>query len=199
MSIAEAQGYEGKSSGTIAEAVNALGSVMGGGGSGGGGASLAAIAPFSIAGTDEELTAMEWETFFVDTFGLYYARVPFLKPDGSGDVMLVGNLTTLGLLQSHGVLKSNNSDYYGVKKFESGAIFGGNRTNASSFSSADFKVYTEFNSTYGGSVLYLVYMGGKSSAEEAIASVKAEVERFDFLGFSVIDGDLINAIKSFSA
>ena len=29
MSIAEAQGYEGKSSGTIAEAVNALGSVMG--------------------------------------------------------------------------------------------------------------------------------------------------------------------------
>ena len=34
MSIAEAQGYEGKSSGTIAEAVNALGSVIGGGGEG---------------------------------------------------------------------------------------------------------------------------------------------------------------------
>ena len=37
MSIAEAQGYEGEGGSTIAEAVNALGSVMGGGGSGGGG------------------------------------------------------------------------------------------------------------------------------------------------------------------
>ena len=37
MSIAEAQGYEGDGGSTIAEAVNALGSVMGGGGSGGGG------------------------------------------------------------------------------------------------------------------------------------------------------------------
>lgn len=35
MSIAEAQGYEGDAPSTIAEAVNALGSVMGGGGSGG--------------------------------------------------------------------------------------------------------------------------------------------------------------------
>lgn len=35
MSIAEAQGYEGEGGSTIAEAVNALGSVMGGGGSGG--------------------------------------------------------------------------------------------------------------------------------------------------------------------
>ena len=35
MTIAEAQGYEGKSGGTIAEAVNALSSVMGGGGGGG--------------------------------------------------------------------------------------------------------------------------------------------------------------------
>ena len=35
MSIAEAQGYEGEGGSTIAEAVNALGSVIGGGGSGG--------------------------------------------------------------------------------------------------------------------------------------------------------------------
>lgn len=34
MSIAEAQGYEGEGGSTIAEAVNALGSVMGGGGGG---------------------------------------------------------------------------------------------------------------------------------------------------------------------
>ena len=35
MSIAEAQGYEGEGGSTIADAVNALGSVMGGGGGGG--------------------------------------------------------------------------------------------------------------------------------------------------------------------
>ena len=40
MSIAEAQGYDGDTPSTIAEAVNALGSVIGGGGSGGGSATM---------------------------------------------------------------------------------------------------------------------------------------------------------------
>lgn len=40
MNIAEAQGYEGDAPQTIAEAVNALGTVMGGGGSGGGGGGM---------------------------------------------------------------------------------------------------------------------------------------------------------------
>ena len=51
MSIAEAQGYEGKSSGTIAEAVNALGTVMGGGGSGGGGSEPFVVTFTSGAGS----------------------------------------------------------------------------------------------------------------------------------------------------
>ena len=50
VAIAEAQGYEGDTPSTIAEAVNALGSVMGGGGSGGGGNLVKVTFSFSETG-----------------------------------------------------------------------------------------------------------------------------------------------------
>lgn len=56
VAIATEQGYEGDAPSTIAQAVNALGTVIGGGGSGGGGV----IATFSLARDNMSATAGEF-------------------------------------------------------------------------------------------------------------------------------------------
>ena len=60
--IAEAQGYEGEGGSTIAEAVNALGTVMGGGGSGGGGGELF-IVKITVTNTQSGTTITADKTF----------------------------------------------------------------------------------------------------------------------------------------
>jgi len=203
LAIAKEQGYEGKSSGTIAEAVNALGSVIGGGG--GGTSSALSLAHFE--GSAEDIVALDWHAIFVPhekggDSGLWYPRVeiPVNIPSGVGSPDLSDNPALLSVVTK---LKNASSIYnktyafqYDAPVYNYGNIDGGGDRYTAHVSGAQpfYNVYTE----YGNGVphLYIISNFGNATEQGAIESV-AQDNSFggvEHLAFDIIPGSLVAAI-----
>lgn len=97
VAIATEQGYEGDAPQTIAEAVNALGSVMGGGGGG----DLVAIAGFSGTG-DEMCEKCEFSLETMGSSSFQRVQVPLVYDTPTTDAIVEGCIVTIAALTGEG-------------------------------------------------------------------------------------------------
>lgn len=194
MSIAEANGYEGDAPQTIAEAVNALGTVMGGGGVSSSSA-LASLALYGVSGTGEDVAnSVTWDA--VEGYGKFYPRFR-VDTDECGV-----NNADLGI--GYTMSPSGKMLFTLAKKFQSGSVQWMTDKMSASFTGGAIGVggWLYIDNNQMQEPLWFMVSGMNiqaDTAEEAIANGKAVLAAAPYFSVGVISKTLINAINSYSS